>query len=792
VLLIFCTSVDRLALLWSPFYRRISALIPTHFIELHSTLIDAYPREIPLGAKFHPAMAYSVSGLAQICASEIARRNNADLVIIPPEAVFADNAGEVITTHAARGAEVVFTSGPRLIRENIEARLPLYQKEPGAVAISPDELSALALKNLHQATLACIVNGKNLTYPITLWWRNGNNGLLGHCFRMHPILVSAAALRRSCMRRFESIDCDFVNALFPYEEDWSKISVVTDANEIFMFELKSRAMIVPRLFAPAHPPAAHWITQVMRPLNYWLFKQEVHLGVTEPFVKPFIRQDIDRIVDCYQALGNAGRIGRPKQSGVLISESTEITALIRARRFKPSGIAPRATRREQKAPDDLKVIYSLAVWGERYVDRFVSVSLPSLLSDRNLWRLKSLRRSLFLVHTDAEGRRILDSSIQFHSLKQLVRVVHRPLPSSSRGDNQRKYDVLSKCQSEAIAMAHGYDCLVFLYADFVWSDGTISAGLNRIAQGHDAVVMPVPPLVAEEFSAEILKHASSFMKFHSNGIGHLTISPRDLVRLGKEIMHPIMRDNTVDYVPNTANLAYVLWLGPNDDYLIRCFHIHPLALRVQNENPGFWRPFVGTLDEDFMPRVLRSFDRIYCIPDSDEAAAVSLTPRSFCVPYLPDGQQLDADKISRWAKAYAAPLHEMLFRHASIWHSEGVDAEAWAPVVAKSAMLADAVKSRVSMPDSRLAFEVIDQIPPARIMVEILVRIAAMLPNRVRSRIMECVPSVWLMRLKGIRTTRNVFGNRILSPEDADLAVLGLKDLAFVLVRSALKRGNTR
>lgn len=242
-------------------------------------------------------------------------------------------------------------------------------------------------------------------------------------------------------------------------------------------------------------------------------------------------------------------------------------------------------------------------------------------------------------------------------------------------------------------------------------------------------------------------------------------------------------------------------------------------MRVQNENPDFWRPFAGTLDEDFMPRALTSFDLIYCVHDSDEAAVISLTPRSFMLPYLPEGQRLDAQKVSCWAESCAAPLHKMLFEHYSIWHSEGVDLEDWAPTIGRSTRFASAVKSMLSMPDSVIqgemtnswlarssrvrrltvgppvaptpppsekAAKLVAHVRPIRIVAEIIVRLGISLPPHMRYGAMRVLPTAWVNKLLELRRTRDSSGNRVLTQEDMVLALLRLNELIVALIRSTI------
>src|SRR3546814_5324369 len=124
-----------------------------------------------------------------------------------------------------------------------------------------------------------------------------------------------------------------------------------------------------------------------------------------------------------------------------------------------------------------------------------------------------------------------------------------------------------------------------------------------------------------------------------------------------------------------SNPAYVLWAVPEDDLLIRCFHAHPVILRVMHDKPQYWAPFTETLDEVFLAMAYSAADRLYFLEDSDDMAIVSLTERDFPVSYVSDRHRLDASLISQWAEACAAPLHKLLFGRCCLWHEHDLDAD---------------------------------------------------------------------------------------------------------------------
>jgi len=845
LLIVMCPVFQQIALCGTSFYRELSEKVRIRFIRIPRACIEEYPDPRPEGVRHHPAMVHAVSGLAQMCMAEIARRHQADLISIPPDAVFSSVVGKIIALHSREKAEVIFTPGVRLHREQTIRALQeesTQTKMGEFLSLPPSTLSRIALRNLHQATEACILDGKMLTHPGMLWWRVGEGGLVGHCFQMHPIFIAATALSRAEMRRFDSFDGEFVRSLLPDPHSWDSIHVIEDQDETIMFELTSgRAMEVARMFDPQNLPgrAANWVTSAMSPLNFWLFEHEIRFGDATDQAWEGRRQSKAGMLQRFEALSqDVPKVPSLKAGDTgSIVESPNVTHLIKklAEDKETKDIDNRPSKRIPKNLAELKVVYSVVVWGDSYVDNFLSISLPSLLAHGNLTNLPNNHHCLFLIHTRPADVVVFERSPQFQALKNMmpVKFMEVNLDASIYPD---KYSILNAAQSQAIQRSRGFDAVIFAYADFVWGEGAIRNGLTRLAEGNDAVVMPVPPLVFEDFFDLLERNSEQYFNFDA-GFAQLNISSRKLVELGKKIMHPMMRDNIIGLDRNTVNPAYVLWAGPHDDLLIRCFHIHPLVLRVQNENPVFWQPFRGTLDEEFVPRVLKASDRVYCVSDSDEAAVVSLSERNLRVAYFPEGYSLNAYYIARWAEALASPLHKIVFDEHSIWHSEDLDLDAWEPAMAQSKRLASHVKTLLLMPDSVVRGEdnlswlardsrikrfaktprtervsinlrekrwiqprVADFVPQRYrdlaqlsykfLLLEILARIVRRVPIRLRRYAVNLLPMRFVQRIKNVRRKTLL----MLQQQDPRFAMmeflfrLKMQDLVFALFFSLMKK----
>jgi hypothetical protein len=701
--LIFAPPRQSVRLRESVFIHRLSKQVSVRIVTLPEALLRQYPDPPPEGKPFHPAMPYAVSSLVQVGMAEIARRHGSDLIIMPPDELFSNRVASVIHDACEDKKDVVMASGLRLDRA---AMLLKLKDRNVADGISPKEMVSTGLPHLHSVVKASFATEKKVTHPGILYWPSGKDGLVAHAFQHHPLYLSATVLANSYCRRMDSIDGDFVASLLPKEEDWSRIKLITEADEQPMASLESNMDVeaefdTGKLVEMTGP----WVLRTMRPLSFWLFKQRVNLGNTTKFTTGSLRKTADALVE---ELGKLGEhvVARVSKDPASLRETARIeleTLRSQPRRWArsdtPTGFD--VLRWTRKPAEEYKVLYTLAVWGRDYVSDFIAMCLPSMLIEGNLLDLPNNAHSKFLVYTRDEDRPQIEASDEFRFLCSLISV---EIISIDDLVVDNKYTTLSSTQSDSVQRSREFDSIVFLYSDFVWARGAIAFSLEKLADDYDGIVAPVPPLVREDF-ADYLEHEGQKHFKRNNDLAVLDFAPRELISLGKSILHPMMRDNIIGMATNSGNPAYVLWTGPADDLLIRCFHAHPVMLRVMHDKPEYWQPFHETLDEVFLPKAFASIDRLYFLEDSDDLTIVSLTERDFPVSFLSDKHRLDARFISRWAEACAAPMHKLLFNRACFWHEHDIDLEQWRPTLDRSQSLTDEVALRLTMPDSVLLSE---------------------------------------------------------------------------------------
>jgi len=115
---------------------------------------------------------------------------DAAVIFVTPDLVFANGSFAGLKRLCEQGADVVYIPGIRTLKQSVSSVLKTYIQD-GRNAVAPRELTRIALDHLHPlADSSWWEEGDRDLVPANLYWRVGNEGLIGHCFHLHPLLVA--------------------------------------------------------------------------------------------------------------------------------------------------------------------------------------------------------------------------------------------------------------------------------------------------------------------------------------------------------------------------------------------------------------------------------------------------------------------------------------------------------------------------------------------------------------------------------------------------------------------------
>jgi hypothetical protein len=387
--------------------------------------------------------------------------------------------------------------------KGFESALLSNPDEVDGYSISSSSLTKLAIENLHACTKALFLSSPKITHPGMFFWPN-KSGLVGHFLQMHPVYLSKDAVVNAPIAQFNSIDGDFLTLMIPDKNHWDDISILSDPGSIIMYELSASDFKFSLAFNSDNiiNESISWLGKVTRPINYWIFKREVSFGgydLDTDFLKDtrgsFII-NLSKLIDhsSFKAIERYLTF-----TEMTIDEYKKLTA------DKP---VPENLYLELGSSEDLgrfsgnkaRVLFTVCVWGESYIRNFLNICLPSMLSDGNLETVCAAHSHLFLVYTEKEDVEKFKSNALF---KALLGIINFEFIIITTSNYVNKYDVVNCSQAQSIQRSREYDAIFFLYADFVWSVGSMEFAISKIEAGYDGVISPVPPLILERFYEDL-------------------------------------------------------------------------------------------------------------------------------------------------------------------------------------------------------------------------------------------------------------------------------------------------
>ena len=351
----------------------------------------------------------------------------------------------------------------------------------------------------------------------------------------------------------------------------------------------------------------------------------------------------------------------------------------------------------------MRFLFTTVIWGKQYVDDFLAHSLPTQLAWGNLGDFPWAEGSAYLIMTTEEDRHRLEASPLIRRLKRVMTVIYGDLADIPL---HNKYIGASMAQQEALKRAANYDAVFFVYPDFICATGTIQYSARKIVEGWDAVMFPVPAVLESILSDPVIRDSDVVTPSVDGNI--IAIPPRLLVEASMRNCHPMISGYFMDkQEKHNIGPAYMLWEVPEIGWLFRCFHLHPFVIRVDRENPYFLTEFIVSLDEEYVPRLFRSVDRIHFPTCSDDFAMCSLREKDS--PPQPIDGPVRLDAIVSWAEEYASLVHRDFALQSFQWtprsgSDEGV-AHAWYEATQESLRTVDHIRERLNTPDSVLRFE---------------------------------------------------------------------------------------
>jgi hypothetical protein len=226
--------------------------------------------------------------------------------------------------------------------------------------------------------------------------------------------------------------------------------------------------------------------------------------------------------------------------------------------------------------DRLKVRFLTVIWGTRYIEEFARVSLPSYLAADNLPFMAAETDLEIVVMTSMESRDKFEERDYLDKLKAICPVRYILIDDLITNGN---YGV-----TLTLAYARGIrdsgpeqtnTHFVFMNSDFVLANGSLKTLVAKLREGHRAILAP-----SLRACSEVV--VSTLIEAVDQADGTLTMSPRPMVQLAFDNLHPtvIAKTITQEFV-TCATHNQIYWQVDKTTLLGRYHLIFMLAIKPE-------------------------------------------------------------------------------------------------------------------------------------------------------------------------------------------------------------------
>ncbi len=348
-----------------------------------------------------------------------------------------------------------------------------------------------------------------------------------------------------------------------------------------------------------------------------------------------------------------------------------------------------------------KNLFSVVVWGEKYTSYFSDISIPTLLTSKNLALLKPNSKNTFFIITTYEDKKRLENNKSLKILKKYLDIEYQLIEKPGEQFFENKYKVLSNFQSYILQYSSGYNYVHFLYPDFVYSNGAFASIFKAFKNNSSAVAVPIPRINTFEYVEKTqgltIKDLSA--KYINYGFEKHCFP---LFTDGQKSFY--CDDQTTSVFPSTMmwkiRHAKLRKKKIEHNILFKCFHLHPISLKVQHDNPRMNADFTISFDEEYISNLFPDIGSFYIPNTSKEMAICSLDDNHPAT--VNKDNNLTVLRLSRFAERYASVLHRSFVELNYMWETGLSDKNDEKKVKNNATNLVNKIQNRLRIPSDVL------------------------------------------------------------------------------------------
>jgi hypothetical protein len=266
--------------------------------------------------------------------------------------------------------------------------------------------------------------------------------------------------------------------------------------------------------------------------------------------------------------------------------------------------------------DKQRVKFLTAIWGQRYIEEFARVTLPSFLAIGNLPFLAQATNLEIVILTSEKSVEIFQREPAFKALEEICRLKFIFIDDL----------ITTGVYGVTLTLAYARGILdsgseqtntyfVFMNSDFVLADGSLRTLVAKFAEGHPCIMAPSLRACSET----VLPILSDAVDRSAN---RLAVPPRDMVRLSFDALHPTVIGKTITQDFVKCGIHNQIYWQVDSATLLGRYHLI-FMLAIKPERP--LSPVNSYCDYGFVPELVPS-GCFTVLDDSDDFFMLELQP----------------------------------------------------------------------------------------------------------------------------------------------------------------------
>jgi hypothetical protein len=303
----------------------------------------------------------------------------------------------------------------------------------------------------------------------------------------------------------------------------------------------------------------------------------------------------------------------------------------------------------------------VAVWGDAFIRSLCEITFPSFLNARDLHAVSGHDLHI-LIYCRATEEQVIRGHAALRALPEWVTIAFFHIVPEEAANH---YVAMAKAHAHAAMYSAAEKArAIIVPPDAVFAEGSLSRIVDIASAGKRALMVAAPRLrqvTAQDIILNLLQR-------------HLPLSPRRLLKIGLEHLHPEMNRYFWTSQRFSTRPFLCFWELPGRGWLCRNFHLHPLMLDFSALTEA-GKLEHDTIDGEFIGHFIGVWDDIFVEQDSDRLLMFTLTPDDvFYSQEVPQGASVDILRKTAY-EDIVNPVHRWYFTKAIKFHADDLDAE---------------------------------------------------------------------------------------------------------------------